>query len=109
MALFFICTILSFRVSAAEWKLFFNDSGKYYIDTSSIVQLPINKVRAWQKLGTAVGEATLSLVELDCDKKMVIFRQVQNGSIFAKDYDSWTYIEPTNFEEARYRTWCKFR
>lgn len=65
-----------------QWKPYFESRGNQtaYIDTSSIVRLPDNKVRAWSMEETPNHEwFMLWLWEIDCTQRMIILRDCKVG------------------------------
>jgi TPR repeat protein len=117
-----------------QWKPYFESKGKTtaYIDTSSIVRLPENKVRAWSMEETPNHEwFMLWLWEVDCTQRMIILRDCKVGpsnmdlnkltvqkrnkkyidyqnicSLFGSP--SYEYLDPTSDRDAaKYNMWCK--
>ena len=99
--------ILPFMAGATEWTFFFDDGDvRYYIDAASRQGLSTGKVRAWQKAEIIRGREVLSLVEMDCAGKMVAVVQVNDEPPTPDNELSRRHVEPTDFESARYTTWC---
>lgn len=119
-----------------QWKPYFESRGNQtaYVDTSSIVRLPDNKVRAWSMDETPNHEwFMLWLYEIDCTQRMIVLRDckigpsnmdlnkmtVQQQNKKYLDYleicsmfesfgsPSYQYIDPTSDRDtARYNMWC---
>jgi TPR repeat protein len=119
-----------------QWKPYFESKGNQtaYVDTSSIVRLPDNKVRAWSMDETPNHEwFMLWLYEIDCTQRMIILRDCKIGpsnmdldtltiqernkkyfdyleicSMFERvGSPSWQYLDPTSDRDtARYSMWC---
>jgi hypothetical protein len=118
-----------------QWKPFFLSKGDQaaYIDTSSTVRLPDNKIRAWSMEETPNHEwFILWLYEIDCTQRMIILRDCKVGpsnmdldkltvqqknkkhidyhgvcSMFESGSPSYQYLDPTSDRDtAKYNMWC---
>lgn len=104
----FFCIVLPMYASAQDWKLFYDNGDKYYIDKSSVRTLPDNGVIAREKVDQ-LGKVTYYLIEMKCPERMIIYRQIDPGanSMFTRDNNSWKEIQPNELDETRYSIWCQ--
>ena len=110
-----IIVVMPFQAVAAQWKLFFKSVGgsKVYIDTSSIVHLHDNRVRAWEKTENADGNAPLVVLQkIDCKERKIVMRQFGIETLsWLHDPNSllneWSYLDTSDLDERRFKIWCE--
>jgi hypothetical protein len=118
-----VCVFLTSEAIGADWKLFFENQQqmKFYIDTQSIISLPNDNIRAWKRIVNKDGKGNDELFEVDCKERKYTFRAMKPyndddiGKLevydaimnrWTKPVQEWEYFEPSDLDEAIFKTWC---